>query len=241
MSADVTVERERPTSPPEVSPSASPDPTSDENIGEPDDTSTQAAPQNQYSVNSPDLDKHILSRTNYIDLSNLAAWTVSSAKPNYGIANIHDTSLDTYWQSDGPQPHSINIHFRRLMRLQWLSIFMSFSGDESYTPSEILIRSGTGRHELLDVCTLKFLEPQGWQHLDLTRFLAPSETARLFETRLIQVQVLANHQNGKDSHIRSIRMFKPRDGVPLSMEEEPDALEEMDFDALELSSFTGIR
>lgn len=213
-----------------------------DNTTNPANAQHQSTLYNHFSTCSPTLDRTILSRANFIDLSPLASWTVSSAKPNFGIANIHDASLETYWQSDGPQPHSINIHFPRLVRIQWLSIFLSFGGDESYTPSEILIRSGTGRHELLDVCSEKFVEPQGWQHIDLTKFLAPvtppppaedgpeddhdegglhlhpngpaharrRPEKAFFSTRLLQVQVLTNHQNGKDSHIRSIRIFKPR-------------------------------
>lgn len=42
-----------------------------------------------------------------------SVWTVSSAKPGNGIAELRDGSNDTYWQSDGQLPHYINIEFQR--------------------------------------------------------------------------------------------------------------------------------
>ncbi len=51
--------------------------------------------------------------------SSAVVWTVSSAKPGNGIAEIRDGSSDTYWQSDGHLPHYINIEFQRKVRCLW--------------------------------------------------------------------------------------------------------------------------
>ncbi|CCG83969.1 protein of unknown function [Taphrina deformans PYCC 5710] len=161
------------------------------------------------SASNDALDAIVLSKHHFSDLGPLGSWTVSSAKPGFDIAMVQDASLDTYWQSDGPQPHHINIHFPRLVTFQYLSIYLNFGLDESYTPSSIRVMSGMGYHTLLEVQTLDFNEPTGWHHVDLTQQLGDVPAGSLFPTRLVQLQVLANHQNGKDTHVRAIKLHSP--------------------------------
>ena len=52
------------------------------------------------------------------------------------MEQLCDGSLDTYWQSDGPQPHLINIEFRRKMTVQDIYIYADYKADESYTPNK---------------------------------------------------------------------------------------------------------
>ena len=42
-----------------------------------------------------------------------AVWSVTSAKAGNGVELLRDDRDDTYWQSDGAQPHLININFPR--------------------------------------------------------------------------------------------------------------------------------
>ncbi len=42
-----------------------------------------------------------------------AVWSLSTAKPGNGVAQLRDDNIDTYWQSDGAQPHLINIQFQK--------------------------------------------------------------------------------------------------------------------------------
>jgi anaphase-promoting complex subunit 10 len=42
-----------------------------------------------------------------------AVWSVSSCKPGFGVEQLRDNCLDTYWQSDGPQPHLVNVQFHK--------------------------------------------------------------------------------------------------------------------------------
>ena len=50
------------------------------------------------------------------EISNLAVWSVTSAKPGNGVELLRDGRDDTYWQSDGTQPHLVNIQFQRKVR-----------------------------------------------------------------------------------------------------------------------------
>ena len=42
-----------------------------------------------------------------------AVWSLSTAKPGNGVAQLRDDNIDTYWQSDGAQPHLINVQFQK--------------------------------------------------------------------------------------------------------------------------------
>ena len=55
--------------------------------------------------------------------------------PGFGVDQLRDGSLDTYWQSDGPQPHVINIHFQRKTTVVGICLYVDYKADESYTPN----------------------------------------------------------------------------------------------------------
>lgn len=38
-----------------------------------------------------------------------AVWSLSSCKPGFGVEQLRDNSVETYWQSDGQLPHLVNI------------------------------------------------------------------------------------------------------------------------------------
>ena len=47
------------------------------------------------------------------EIGQQAVWSVTSAKPGNGVELLRDNKEDTYWQSDGAQPHLVNIQFQR--------------------------------------------------------------------------------------------------------------------------------
>ena len=42
-----------------------------------------------------------------------AVWSVTSAKAGNGVELLRDDRDDTYWQSDGAQPHLVSINFSK--------------------------------------------------------------------------------------------------------------------------------
>ncbi|KAH3671849.1 hypothetical protein OGAPHI_000035 [Ogataea philodendri] len=140
-----------------------------------------------------------------IDIGNLAAWSVSTNKQGFGIKELREDSPFSYWQSDGQQPHFITIHFTKKVTVERLSFYFNYQSDESYTPSKILVLAGTGEHDLTEVSSKEFFEPTGWQHI----FFKGVRNDDLLKCYLIKICFLANHQNGKDSHVRSIKVFSP--------------------------------
>jgi hypothetical protein len=63
----------------------------------------------------PQRNKGLLTRYDSKQLPEIggdAIWTVSSCKRGFGVANLRDNDNQTFWQSDGNQPHKITCQFR---------------------------------------------------------------------------------------------------------------------------------
>ncbi|KAI5951369.1 hypothetical protein KGF54_004443 [Candida jiufengensis] len=158
-----------------------------------------------------------------VDLSPLATWKLSSYKQGFGLAQLREDNPESYWQSDGSNggnntnpnssnlvnnhlnnPHSITIQFIKKVSLERISIFTNYSLDESYTPSKIKIMAGSSEGwDLIEVCTVNFNQPIGWSHI-IFNGMRKDAVLKCF---MIKIFILANHQEGKDSHIRAIRCF----------------------------------
>ncbi|EPS41042.1 hypothetical protein H072_5072 [Dactylellina haptotyla CBS 200.50] len=150
------------------------------------------------------------------EIGHLASWTVSTSKPGCGVAELRSEDTNLFWQSDGPQPHLINIHFAKRVFVKRIRIFLDYTQDESYTPTKIAIYAGTGYHDLQEVCVLEFSQPVGWQEAPLESVHADG----ILRTFLIQVCILSNHQNGKDTHVRGLQIYSPLQ----YLESQPSAL-----------------
>lgn len=157
-----------------------------------------------------------------LDLTPLANWKLSSFKPGFGLPQLRADTPESYWQSDGSNginnmnagtsdqlvvPHSITIQFAKRVSLERISIFTNFSLDESYTPSRIQIFAGNSDGwDLSEVCTVTFNKPIGWSHIIFNRIRQDG----VLKCFVVKLKILANHQDGKDSHIRAIRCFGKR-------------------------------
>eukprot|EP00761_Pharyngomonas_kirbyi_P010449 gb/GECH01010469.1/.p1 GENE.gb/GECH01010469.1/~~gb/GECH01010469.1/.p1 ORF type:complete len:188 (+),score=46.09 gb/GECH01010469.1/:1-564(+) len=175
----------------------------------------------------------------YRDLSKRGVWTVSTAKPGNGVGQLLDNNEETFWQSDGPQPHAIDVQFHRVVNVKYFCIFLDYTLDESYTPQEISILTATDYHHLQEVRSVLLEEPCGWVTIDLTEndegqpntIEQPNE----IEATHLRLSVHANHQNGKDSHIRQIKIFGPISGSIMSNKEP------IGFTSNSFAAFEGIR
>ncbi|XP_027276785.1 anaphase-promoting complex subunit 10-like isoform X2 [Cricetulus griseus] len=62
----------------------------------------------------PGADPKQLERTSTVrEIGSQAVMGMSTCKPGFGMDRLRDYNLETYWQSDGSQPHLVNIQFRR--------------------------------------------------------------------------------------------------------------------------------
>ncbi|KAJ9100581.1 hypothetical protein QFC21_003625 [Naganishia friedmannii] len=139
-----------------------------------------------------------------IDVGHLAKWAVSSHKYGFSVANLRDDNDDTFWQSEGPQPHWIDLAF----------------------PKRVM----------LSIRQYDLEKPNGWISIPLRPIIiddpslpAPLSTAENpmagkievagppIPAFYIRVQILQNHLNGKDTHVRGLRVFGVSGtGIPLS-------------------------
>jgi len=135
----------------------------------------------------------------------LAVWSVTSAKPGNGVDLLRDGSAETYWQSDGTQPHLVNVQFQRKVQLREVALHLSYKNDESYTPQRLSVRVGNGFNDLREVKAVEMEEPEGWVVVPL----GPEPGGGALGTYVLQIAVLSNHQNGRDSHIRQVKVYGP--------------------------------
>ncbi|CAM8947154.1 unnamed protein product [Rhodiola kirilowii] len=112
-----------------------------------------------------------------------AAWSVSSSKPVRRIRTPRRQSRNLL-QSEGVQPHLVNVQFQKKVRLQLVVMYVDFKQDESYTPSKITIRAGDGFHNL--------------------------KREHLVNTFMLQISIASNHLNGRDTHVRQVKVYGPR-------------------------------
>lgn len=84
------------------------------------------------------------------DISSLATWTLSSAKPGCGLPQLRHPSPANFWQSDGPQPHTLTLHFFKLVAIVKLRIYLDFEMDESYTPTKMMFFAGMSEGGLVE-------------------------------------------------------------------------------------------
>eukprot|EP00904_Undaria_pinnatifida_P005421 jgi/Undpi1/2008/HiC_scaffold_12.g05395.m1 len=141
-----------------------------------------------------------------------AVWSLSSAKPGNGVDQLRDDSIETYWQSDGGQPHLINIQFHKKMTVV----------EMAYTPKKLSIRAGSSFHDLVEVTVKELHEPVGWMRVQLSAPVAGSAgvvvaadsdggpQGPVLRAHFVQICVVAMHQNGRDTHIRQVKVFGPR-------------------------------
>jgi anaphase-promoting complex subunit 10 len=141
------------------------------------------------------------------EIGEWAVWSLSSAKTGFGIQQLRDDDFNTYWQSDGDQPHFINIQFHKKMTIQEVAIQVSFKLDETYTPSEISIRSGTTFNDLMEIKKFVLNKSEGWVYIQL------SDEEECLRTNFLQIVILSMHLGGRDTHVRQVKVFGPRNPV----------------------------
>lgn len=83
------------------------------------------------------------------EISSLASWSVSTHKPACGVDALRNLNPSQFWQSDGPQPHLLTIHFFKLVKIVKIRVYLDFLLDESYTPTKIQFWGGTGMYDLV--------------------------------------------------------------------------------------------
>ena len=166
------------------------------------------------------------------EISNLASFTVSSYKPGCGVKELRDDDVNQFWQcvtptwphtvyteplvisilltstlrSDGPQPHRLNIHFIKRVEIRALRLYLDYELDESYTPTKIQITAGFGPNQTIPFTTMELSMPKGWIDVPVEGAGGGPDGNSLC-CWFVRVVVLENHQNGKDTHVRGVKVY----------------------------------
>ena len=85
-----------------------------------------------------------------------------------------------------------------------MAVYTDFKLDESYTPTRISIRVGTNFNDLQEIEVVELQEPTGWVEIPLKHI-----NDKLVRTFLLQIAVIQNHQQGRDTHLRQVKVFSP--------------------------------
>lgn len=158
------------------------------------------------------------------EVGHTALWTLSSAKPGFGVEQLQDNCLDTYWQSDGSQPHVMTAQFRRKTTISSVLIYADYHVDESYTPAKISFRVGNDFQDLREVEMLELIEPEGWIMVPL--FDAERNHIR---TYVLQMAIVQNHQSGRDTHVRQIKINSPAEDHTMTALDFPPTFSTVEF------------
>jgi hypothetical protein len=63
------------------------------------------------------------------DIGEYAIWSLSSCKVGNGVEQLRDDNVNTFWQSDGLQPHFILIQFLKKIRVNEIWIYLDYKTD----------------------------------------------------------------------------------------------------------------
>ncbi|EEA06312.1 anaphase-promoting complex, subunit 10 family protein [Cryptosporidium muris RN66] len=180
------------------------------------------------SIGIPQLENGPLGDTfpSLIEIGDFASWTLSSAKPGNGVNQLRDNNSSTFWQSDGQSPHTITLRFPSKTKVSMIDLYLAYKIDESYTPQIISIRAGNQESDLEEIKEMQLAEPDGWIRIPISprdiaehflKDIIPSQIKSICDSQnyistfCIQIAILSNHQTGRDTHVRQMRIWGPRE------------------------------
>lgn len=114
------------------------------------------------------------------------------------------------------QPHRLTMHFVRQVELRAIRFFVDYNEDESYTPTSIKFYGGWSPNTLEQFAQIRLENPTGWQDVPLTG-AGGGPDGNSVCTYVVVMEITENHQNGKDTHIRGIKLYGPDDSLSPAM------------------------
>jgi len=151
-------------------------------------------------------------KDNRKEIGDEAVWTLSTAKQGNGVHQLRDDNNESFWQSDGPIPHIINIQFMKKTKVSEIGLLLDSKTDESYTPQIISIRGGIYLQNLKEIIKIELSDPIGYVIVPLKTKIDEKEEQNFVYTMNIQIAILQMFHQGKDTHIRQVKIFGVKDG-----------------------------
>lgn len=104
------------------------------------------------------------------------------------------------------QPHRLTIAFVKEVEIRALRFYVDYIQDESYTPTKIIWKAGTSENNLFKFAESELVSPSGWVDVPITG-AGGGEDGNSLMAWVVRMEVVENHQNGKDTHIRGIKIY----------------------------------
>mmetsp|Transcript_9429 Transcript_9429/g.16504 ORF Transcript_9429/g.16504 Transcript_9429/m.16504 type:complete len:124 (+) Transcript_9429:412-783(+) len=123
------------------------------------------------------------------------------------------------------------------MSIAEVALYLDYKHDESYTPKKLCFKAGSTFHDLEKVHQLELEEPHGWVYIPLGQIVNHGGQGVL-RTHFLQIEILAMHQNGRDTHIRQVKVFGPRQTAVHRM---LHAASDGGFSSIDFSQFSCVR
>lgn len=92
------------------------------------------------------------------------------------------------------------------MEIRALRLYLDYELDESYTPTKIQITAGTGPNLTIPFTTMELNAPKGWIDVPIAGAGGGPDGNSLC-CWFVRVVILENHQNGKDTHVRGVKVY----------------------------------
>lgn len=106
-----------------------------------------------------------------------------------------------------------------------LRLFLDYELDESYTPTKIQITAGFGPNQTIPFSTLELTTPKGWVDVPIAGAGGGPDGNSLC-CWFVRIIILENHQNGKDTHLRGIKVYALDDSADTAENNPVDVIGE---------------
>jgi hypothetical protein len=130
-------------------------------------------------------------------------------------------------------PHTVAAHFYRRTSVAKVALYLDYAADESYTPSLITVKAGSMATDAEVVAAVELSQPSGWVHISLGNKVALAAAAaaaangdadatarlsvmdRVTRAHVVIISIEANHQGGRDTRVRHVRLVGPVDDAAM--------------------------
>ncbi|KAF5015923.1 hypothetical protein F66182_12562 [Fusarium sp. NRRL 66182] len=98
------------------------------------------------------------------------------------------------------------MYFTKRVGIRDIRFYVDYNEDESYTPTKVVFKAGTSENNLIEFATMTLESPVGWQQVPVGG-AGGGPDGNTLVAWVLQMQILENHQNGKDTHLRGIKIY----------------------------------
>lgn len=139
----------------------------------------------------------------FVDITHQCSYSFSTYKYNNGVEQLLDDDLSLYWQSDSnTAPHFVNVQLPSSLLLAYLCIYIDCTADESYTPNELVIRTGLTPHGYTTSQLIQLTPPPtGWIIVPLQDMKGYLDEIQKLSTKEQINQIITHNNDGDGNNI----------------------------------------